>query len=149
MPVYWHPTQSRFKHMCPLFHLLHVTYGLTNYKPSSVHNVYSCNIHCNAQLRERQMECFTARFIVNFLSNFENSPIVFWILEFLLSKSVYLHNYINYDLTSHTTYGECVNFIQIIYYFFFKVDSEKIDFWETFHRDFLFILFYFLVKGCR
>ena len=57
-------------------------------------------------------------------------------------RSIYIHNwplqpfYQDYDLASHTTYVECVNFIYKWRDLKFKVDSELQIFWETFHGNF-------------
>ena len=41
------------------------------------------------------------------------------------------------DLVSHTTYVVCVNFTHKWRDLQFKVDSERLNFWETFHGNFI------------
>ena len=60
----------------------------------------------------------------------------------------YIHTYrighyntsVRIYLVSHTTYVVCINFIHKRQHLQFKVDSERLNFWETFHGNFIFTL---------
>ena len=53
------------------------------------------------------------------------------------------------DLVSHTTYAMCINFISEWRNLYFKVDSERLIFGETFHANFIYFQSFCQTSGER
>ena len=63
--------------------------------------------------------------------------------NFLMQSKTYIIGHYNplvriIDLVSYTTYDVCVNFIHKWRDLQFKVDCERLIFWETFHGNFVY-----------